>query len=70
MYLSEVISTWGILHQCDTGDIMFCDLVVALERAGVKITDDCTPVADEMEDLPMVEVALSKKKKCAYKAKV
>lgn len=66
VYLSELISTWDTLHQKDTGDVTFCDLVLALEKAGVQIVDDCVPSANELEDV-LAKAAEPKRLKQARK---
>lgn len=44
--LTELIKVWDILHVKDTGEIGFCDLDNALQKAGVIIHNDvsgCQP---------------------------
>ena len=40
MKLSKLVAVWEILHQRDTGDMGFCDMVDALEKCGVVIEND------------------------------
>ena len=41
MKLSKLIEAWEILHQKDTGEMGFCDMVDALEAVGVDVENDC-----------------------------
>ena len=48
MKLSQLIKAWDILHVKDVGEIGFCDLDEALQKAGVVIQNDisgCQPLA-------------------------
>ena len=53
MKLSQLIKTWDILHVKDVGEIGFCDLDEALQKAGVVIQNDissCQPTPSTKED--------------------